>query len=183
MIGGKSQEQKVKEQQDKDFQRRVHQGNIQQHGAAEEDGNAAEILRILSNIDDLPIEPTEDAVLGQLISQLTSTANLTPEQVRSNEWVREYILILYLCKQPRKKGMHGAWRGWAHGDPDEALEPLGPQTRMMLESFVATSKLALTRSEDAKVMEESTRTISESVVHDDTAESGGKGGIWGRIKG
>lgn len=178
---GKSQEEKVKEQEERQYKRRLHTGNLQQSPEVDRDGNAAEILRILSEIEDLPVDPTNDPIMGQLVSRLTSTANLSSEQVESNEWVREYIMLLYLCGKPRKSGMHGAWRGWAHGDVSEAHEPLGPNERMMLESFVTSSKLALTRSEDFKAVEESTRTISESVVHDDSKEGSG-GGILGRFR-
>lgn len=177
---GKSAEQKQEEARDKQYKRSLAQQGLQ--GGGQEDSDAAEVLQYLSNIDDLPINPEEDQVLGQLVSKLTSTANLTSEQVKSNEWVAEYIMLLYLCKFPKKKGLHGSWRGVAHNDPSEELEPLDPEKRMMIESFVNQSKIALTRSEDAKVMEEGTRNISESVVHDDT-QSSSKGGIWGKLRG
>lgn len=175
---GKSDEEKVKEQEDRQYRRRLHQGNLQQPTEMDDGSNAAEILRMLSDIDDLPIDATEDPIMGQLVSKLTSTANLTSAQVESNEWVREYIMLLYLCKHPRKQGLHGSWRGWAHGDRDEAIKPLGPSKRMEIETFVSTSKLGLTRSEDFKAVEESTRTISESVVHDDSKDN--QGGLIGR---
>lgn len=177
---GKSNEQKQEDARDKQFKRSVAQQGLQ--GPQQEDSDAAEVLQYLSNIDDLPDDLAQDPVLGQLVSKLTSTANLTSEQVKSNEWVVEYVMLLYLCKYPKKKGLHGSWRGVAHSDPGQDMEPLDPEKRMMIESFVNQSKIALTRSEDAKVMEEGTRNISESVVHDET-QSSSKGGIWGKIRG
>lgn len=181
MIGGKSQAEQVQEERQNERKHRLDEANIQQAASRDEDGDAAQILRILSDIDDLPIDPGDNPILGQLVSRLTSTANLTPEQVESNEWVREYIVLLYLCKHPPKTGLHGAWRGWAHGDASEERDPLSPERRMTFESFIQSSKLALTRSEDAKVMEESTRTVNESVVHERN-QSGGGGGILGRLR-
>lgn len=166
-------------QYDKQRRHEIHRESLH---APDDDGETTQILEQLSKIDDLPIDPTEDAVMGQLISKLASTTNLTAEEVRSNEWVREYILILYLCKFPTDEGMHGAWRGWAHGDQNAAREPLDPETRMMLEAHVTNSKLALKRSEEAKVIEESTRHRSESFVHDDGGEDSGGGGILGRLR-
>lgn len=168
------------EQYNKQRRHSYHQQNLQ---SGPQEGEAAEILRALSHIDDLPIDPQSDPVMGQLVSKLTSTANLTPEQVRSNEWVREYILILYLCKFPRHDGMHGSWRGWAHNDHKQEREPLDPETRAMLEAFVTSSKLGLSRSEDAKVIEESTRNVNESIVNEEGNDSGGKNGLIGRVFG
>lgn len=182
MIGRQSQQDQIEEQQENEFERRLHSSNVAQMPAPDDDDKAAEILRILSNIDDLSIGPGDDKILGQLVSKLTSTANLTPDQVRSNEWVREYLLVLYLSKHPKADGVHGGWRGWAHADHSEALDPLDTAERMEIESFIQEGKLALTRSEDAKVIEESTHTVHESVIHDDR-DGGGGGGILGRLKG
>lgn len=181
VLGGKSKEDKVEERDEKQYQRKLHSDNLKATHQQSDDTDAAEILRYLSNIDDLPIDPEDDDVMGQLVSKLTSTANLSPEQVKSNEWVREYILVLYLCKQPRTEGLHGAWRGWAHGDSEMEREPLSPDERMQLESFVTSSKLALTRSEEFKAVEESTRTVNESVVHNEDQNLSG-GGILGRLR-
>lgn len=141
------------------------------------------ILRELSQVDDLPINPGNDPVMGQLVSKLTSTSNLTPEEVRSNEWIREYIMVLYLCKYPRPGGLSGAWRGYAHGDRSAEREPLDPEKRTMIETFVSESKLALKRSEDAKVIEEATRSIRESVTRDESDRQESGGGILGRLRG
>ena len=169
----------VQEQYDKQRRQQYHASNLT--GADQQPGEAAEILSALSTVEDLPINPETDAVMGQLVSRLTSTANLSAAQVRSNEWVREYILVLYLCQFPRDDGAHGPWRGIAHGDVEAEREALDPETRMQLETFTSMSKLALSRSEDAKVMEESTRNVSESIVNEGDGNGGSGGGILGRL--
>ena len=168
----------TKEQYDKQRKQPYHQGNL--NNPRQENGEAAEILSALSHIDDLPIDPQNDPVMGQLVSRLTSTANLSADQVRSNEWTREYILVLYLCQFPRADGAHGPWRGIAHGTVDAEREPLDPKTRMELEAFISMSKLALSRSEDAKVIEEGTRDVSVSIVNEEGGGGSG-GGLLGKI--
>lgn len=171
--------ERARKQQEKAQKNRLHQQNLQAAAGEDDDSSTAEILRYLAEIDDLPID-TDDPVMGQLVSKLSSTANLTPEQVKSNEWVREYLLILYLCKHPRPDGMHTETRAWAHDDVDAYREPLDPSDRAALESFIASSKLALTRSEDMEAVKESTRTVKESITHDESS-SGGSGGILGKL--
>jgi hypothetical protein len=167
------------DQYDKQRRHNYHSANLQNGQQGE--GEAAEILRALSEINDLPIQPQDDPVMGQLVSKLTSTANLSAEEVRSNEWVREYILILYLCKFPTHDGLSGTRRGWAHGDSDAEREPLDPETRMMLEAHVTSSKLALSRSEDFTGPKEAVRNVSESIVNEE-GEGGSSGGLLGRLR-
>lgn len=170
-------------QQQYDKQRRAsyHQGNLQGEGG--QPGEAAEILSALSKVDDLPLDAEDDPVMGQLVSRLTSTANLTAEQVRSNEWIREILMVLYLCRFPREDGAHSSWRALGHGDAQEAREPLDPEKRMMLEAFVSNSKLALSRSEDFTGPREAVRNVNESIVNEqDSNNGGGGGGILGRLK-
>lgn len=155
-----------------------HHANLQ---GQEEGGEAAEILRYLSQIDDLPVDATDDEVMGQLISVLTSTANLTAEEVRSNEWYREIILTLYLAMKPTKEGVHGADRVWVHDDAEEDIGPLDARQRVMLEASVMNSKLALSRSEDFTAAKEATRNVNESVVHDEAGAGGSSSGILGRL--
>jgi len=52
---------------------------------------------------------------------------------------------------------------------------------MMLEAFVSNSKLALSRSEDFKAVEEATRNVSESVVRDGSGNES-SGGILGKLR-
>lgn len=172
------------EQQDHyEKQRRAqyHNGNLQGR-AGDEKAETTQILTALSEIDDLPMDPEDDEVMGQLISKLTSTANLTEAEVRSNEWVREYILLMYLAQFPTPDGCHGPWRGWAHASAEQDVEPLHPRKRTEIETLVTSSKLALSRSEDAKVIEETNRNRQESYVHDAESDSG-SGGILGRLRG
>lgn len=164
-----------------EHERRMHMQNLQSPAPEDKPSNTAEILRYLSNIDDLPIG-TDDPIMGQLVSKLTSTANLSPEQVKSNEWVREYLLILYLCKHPTKEGMHSSDRAWAHDDVDAYREPLDAEDRMAIESFVTTSKLGLTRSEDMAAVKESVRTVKESITNDANESGGSSGGILGWLR-
>jgi len=156
----------------------LHSQNLRDPG--DERGETSEILRELSKIEDLPMDPEDDPVMGQLISKLSSTANLSPEEVRSNEWVREYILVLWLSKQPKTDGCHGSWRGWAHGSHDEAIPPIDPETRLQTETLVTSSKLALSRSQDFTGPREVMRSIKESIAHDgDTQQE--SGGLLGRL--
>jgi len=170
----KQSPQEAREQQRRD---QYHSMNLQ---GQQREGEAAQVLHALSDIDDLPMDPQDDEVMGQLISKLTSTANLSEEQVRSNEWVREYILILYISQFPTQDGLHSEWRGFAHNDESKELDPLDPEKRLMLENLVTTSKLALSRSEEAKVIEEGTRNVSESVLSEEKGSSS-SGGILGKI--
>jgi len=166
------------EMQERSRKDQFHSMGLQ--GQGQREGEAAQVLSALSEIDDLPINPQDDPVMGQLISKLTSTANLSEEEVRSNEWVREYILILYLCQFPTEDGCHSEWRGWAHNDERQEREPLNPKKRAMLKTLVSSSKLALSRSEGAKVIEEGTRDVKESVLSEPDNSSGGNG-LLGKI--
>jgi len=172
------QQQDVEDHYRKQRRHDLHTANLRDPG--DERGETSEILRELSKVEDLPMSPQDDPVMGQLISKLSSTANLTPEQVRSNEWVREYILVLWLAKRPKSDGCHGAWRGWAHGDSAEALAPMDPETRLQTETLVTSSKLALSRSEGFTGPREVMRSIKESIAHDGD-ESADSGGILGRL--
>lgn len=169
-----------REQYNKQRRQAYHQSNLA--GGEEQPGEAAEILSALSHIEDLPLDAEDDPVMGQLVSRLTSTANLTAEQVRSNEWVREYILVLYLCRFPRPDGAHSTWRAIGHGDMDKDRDPLDPEKRMMLEAFVSNSKLALSRSEDFTGPKEAVRNVSESIVNEDNGDESGGGGILGKLR-
>lgn len=174
--------QQQQQQDIEDHYRKQRRHDFHNHNlAAENEGEAAEILRALSKIDDLPMQPGDDPVMGQLISKLSSTANLSPEEVRSNEWVREYILILWLSKRPKETGCHSEWRGWAHGDSDAALDPLTAEVRLKVETLVTSSKLALSRSEDFRGPKEAMRTVNESIVSENDDEES-TGGLLGRLK-
>jgi hypothetical protein len=178
VLGGKSNEEKAREERERQREHQLHSQNLQ--GGQEYGESTAEILHELSSIDDLPINK-DDPVMGQLVSKITSTSNLSPEQVKSDEWVMEYLLILYLCKFPKEDGCHGDWRAYAHGDITEYREPLDAEDRMMIEAYIGSAQRALTRSEDFAAVEESTRTINESVVRDESQDNSSSGGILGRM--
>lgn len=166
-----------------EYERRLHEQQLQTPAREDEQSASAEILRYIADIDDLPIGK-DDPVMGQLISRLTSTANLTPEQVKSNQWVFEYLLVLYLCKYPTPEGCHSSDRAWAHDDVDAYREPMKPERRMEIETHITMSGMALTRSEDMAATKEATRTVNESIVNDEGGSSGGSsGGIRGRLPG
>jgi len=74
-----------------------HHSNL---GQQDGPGATAEILRELSEVNDLPIDPENDDIMGQVVSKLASTANLTPEEVRSYSWYPEIILVLYMSMKP-----------------------------------------------------------------------------------
>lgn len=156
----------------KQRQQAYHQANLQ---GQQDKAESAELLNALSEIDDLPITPHDDETIGQFASRVVSTANLSEKEVRSHEWAKEYILILYLADRPTEQGLHSEWRGWTYGDMDAEKEPLDPKRRAELESFMTSSNLALSRSEDAKAMEESTRNVNESIVNEGDSESGSSG--------
>lgn len=170
----------AKEMEEKRRRAQFHGQNLSE--PQQNDGEAAEILRYLADIDDLPVTE-DDNVMGQLVSRLVSTANLSKEQVQSHEWVVEYILVLYLSMYPPKYGLHGDERAIVHDDADANRKALDTQTRMMLEAFVTNAKFASTRSEDFKAVEETSRNVSESVVHEGDEGGGGKGGLRGMIFG
>jgi len=156
-----------------------HQANLQ--GGSQQQGESAELLRALSEIRDLPIGPDDDEVIGQFASEIVSTSNLETKEIRSHEWMKEVIILLHLSKKPTEDGLNGPWRGWVYGDIDKEIEPMGPEQRAKEESFLASSNIAMSRSEDAKVIEESGRTINESILNDgEESNSGGNGG-WSRL--
>jgi len=169
----------VAEQYDKQRRQQYHQGNLSM-GQDKQPGEAAEILSALSKVDDLPIDAESDPILGQLVSKLTSTANLSAEQVRSHEWWREMILVLYLCEFPRQDGAFGPWRALGHNDLNAMREPLDPKKRLKIETHVGMTKLALSRSEAFKAVEEATRNVNESIVNEQNSGQSGNG-IMGKL--
>lgn len=175
-----SQAEQQKEMMDEQHKQRLIENNLQGPPPQDKDSTTAEVLRYLSQDNDLP-DFEDDPVMSQLVSKVTSTANLSSDEVRSNEWVREYLLVLYLSKHPRKEGMHTDARAWAHDDASEHRKPLSPEDRMAVESFVTSSKLALSRSEDFRAVEESVRSVQESIVNDESESDSSGGGILGRI--
>jgi len=163
-----------------DRQRRdqYHQQNLTQE---KRQGDVAEILHYLAELS-VPLSK-DDKVLEEVVTALTSTANLSAEQVRSNEWHQEIIGLLYLAFKPTEEGMHGGVREWAHDSTDANVTPLTRRERIQVETDLMNGKLALTRSEDFRAVEEATRNVSESIVHDEPGNnSGDSSGILGRLR-
>jgi len=178
MFGSDDPRKDAKEEREKERKHRMHSQNLS--GSVGDGQNSAEVLRQLSEIDDLPIGE-DDPVMGQLTSTLASTANLSKEDVRSKEWVFEYIRLANEAQYPPQYGITGARRAWMYDDMEEYRMPQDNQDASTTEAFVDNAKRALTRSEDAKVIEESTRTVSESVVRDESNDDGGSSGLLGRM--
>lgn len=174
-----STQEEVEEMEAQRRRAQYHSNNLA--APDEQDGEAAEILRYIADVEDLPVDEN-DEVMQQLVSRLVSTANLSKEQVRSHEWVVEYILVLYLSMNPPKYGLHGHERAIVHDDVNAEREPLEVNQRMMLEAFTTNAKFASTRSEDFKAVEETTRNVQESVVHDEEGQGSDSGGIMGMIR-
>jgi hypothetical protein len=169
------------EQMRKQQEMQLH-SQMQQPGMDDDESGAGEILTKLSEDmeQDLPDELVNDPILGQQVSRVISTANLSETGIASKEWLLEISLILYLCQYPKREGLKGHRRGFAYGTTAEAKSPLSAEKKAAAESFLDTVKTAYTRSEDAMVVQESARSISESVVHNDDDNSG-RGGILGRL--
>jgi len=172
---------KSKRQQQLEQQRRdqYHSANLSQGGIDERE--AAQVLKELSEDRDLPINPEDDEIMGQLTAQASSEAKLTEEERRSIEWEREIDLVMWLCNRPQEDGSHGSWRAWQHGDSEEELEPLTPKERMVVESLMTSHKEILSRSDEGFAITESLRNVSESYVNEPASESGG-GGLLGRFR-
>jgi hypothetical protein len=177
---GKSDKQKEREmrQQEQEKQRRMSMAQSAMQ-AAQSDGSGAEVLRQLSEIDDLPTFP--GATLDQFVSKIISTSNLSEEDIKSDEWVREYILLLYKSQFPPDYGLTGHARAYALDDSSEKRDPLDGTLNTQIEAFKHTSGLALTRSEDMEATKEATRTIAESIARDESRDDSGSGGLLGKI--
>jgi hypothetical protein len=156
--------EEAKEEREKE---RMHRMHSQALSGTEGERNKAEILSQLSEIDDLPIGD-DDPVLGQLTSQIASTTNLSEEDVRSEEWVFEYIRLLDGARYPPSYGITADRRAWVYDNMAEYRLAQDNEDSATAEAFVDNAKRALTRSEGAKVIEESTRTVNESVVRDES---------------
>ena len=165
------------EMENRQRRHQVHQANLNGH---QDDQGAAEILRYVASLDDIPIDEDDELMRG-LATKLLSTANLSAEEVKSTEWVIEYLLILYLSERPRKEGVHTEWRAWSHADQSADIEPLPPDKRRKIEQNVTLSKVALSRSKDMEALKETTRNVKESYVRNEDEAKGGSGGILGRL--
>ena len=167
---GKSKEQRQEEMMEQQRKDNFHQANLQHSG---QQARQVEVLKELSEINDLPIDD-DDPVLRQQVSTVLSTTDLEAKDIERYRWLREIILLLYLSSKPRPEGVYGAWRGMATGDPRDDIDPLQSKERKQIESYLTLVDMASHRSKGAKAMEETLRSISESVVNEDPGEEEGK---------
>lgn len=166
--------QNVEEREQKQFERSVHQGNLQMP----EDSNAPETLKYVAKPEDIesPVEPLE-----WINSRSTSTTNLSEDDVRSKEWVIEYHRLMSQMERPPDYGIIGHRRAWVYDDVDEYKMPLGPNKELEAEGFSEIGKESSARSKDGWATETATKDTKESIMRDDTDEPG-SGGLLSRIK-
>lgn len=180
---GKSDEEKRREAQRKQQERQASQqmahATMQQAMADDDGSEAGEVMRYISEIDDVPMP--EGDTLRQFFSKVESTSNLSNEDIRSDEWVKEYLLMRWKHQYPPEQGLTGVMRGVAFDDQSEERSPVGQTKKTNAEGAKHIAQHAISRSEDMKAVEESTRTIAETVRHDND-DSGGGGGILGMIR-
>lgn len=160
----------VKEQREHE----VHTTNL---AGGKNGSNAPETLKYVSKPEDIdsPIEALE-----WINSKSTSTANLDPEDVRSKDWVLEYHQLMARFERPPDYGLAGHLRAYVLDDKNEWAEPLAPSDMLEVEGYTEIGKESTTRSKDGWGVETSTRDTRESIVRNDSEESGG--GLLGRFK-
>jgi len=185
MFGNNDDREEIaREERQKQREHSIHGQNLGAGGNEWSEQDKAEVLSQLSEIDDLPYSDDDgDEILSQLTSQIASTTNISEEDVRSKEWVFEIIRELHLQRYPPEYGMRGYFRAYVKDDASAYRQPLDDDEEARVEAFLDNAKRVLTRSEEAKVIEESTRSVSESVLRDKTEESSGSGGLLGRFRG
>lgn len=168
-----SRREDVEEREQKQFERSVHQGNLQMAG----ESNAPETLKYVSQPEDIdsPVEALE-----WINSRSTSTTNLSEEDVRSKEWVIEYHRLMSQMERPPSYGVAGHRRAWMYDDVDEFKVPLGPNEELKTEGFAEIGKESSNRSKEGWATETATKDTKESIMRDDTDESGG-GGLLSRL--
>lgn len=164
------------EREQERYEKGLHQNNL---GMPGEDSNAPETLKYVAKPEDIdsPIENFE-----WVNSRSTSTTNLTEEDVRSKEWVIEYHRRMSLLQHPPDYGVVGHLRAYVYDDADEYALPIDEGGKMGLEGFSEVGKESSMRSKDGWATETATRDTKESIVRDEN-DSGGRGGLLGRIRG
>lgn len=169
-----SQSERERQMQEQ-YEKELHRGNL----GMGEDSNAPETLKFVAKPEDIdsPIENFE-----WVNSRSTSTTNLDEEDVRSKEWVIEYHRRMSLLQHPPDYGVTGHLRAYVYDDPDEYKLPIDEGGKMGLEGFSEVGKESSMRSKDGWATETATRDTKESIVRDEN-DTGGKGGLLGRIRG
>ena len=122
--------------------------------------------------------------LDWLSSKSISTANFESEDVRSREWVIEFMGLLSRLERPTTDGLQGHLRAVAFDDPDRTEKPLSPSERLLIEGAGEVGKEASTRAKGGWATETATADTRESIVRnpDDNGNSQ-RGGILSRIRG
>ena len=170
-ILSKSEEERQEEQLEAERDAQL-QSSAMQALDSQTEPDPGVILDKLSEAD-LPIDE-EHPVMGQIASRVTSTTNLSEDQAEHHNWMLQYQLLLMKSAVPPKRGIHGSWRGYAHADSTEEMPAIDYEDRSELETFVdIIGPMLIQRSVGAKVMEESTRNISEQLLRKEKPEDGG----------
>lgn len=177
---GKNKQQKEREARRKENKKqRKAQQRQRALQVAQNDGSGAEVLNQLSIIDDVPGPRGE--TLDAFVSRIVSTTKLSTEDIRSDEWVREYIILLHKSQFPPEDGLTGHSRAYAMDDKSAKREPLDSEEKAKIEAFKHVSGQAVHRSEDGFATKEGTRTIAESIARDETADESAGGGLMGKL--
>lgn len=156
------------EELEKEREHQIHTQNITQPVNDDENPKTLEYLAEIDDVAELPEEG-----LKQFTSRLASTANLSEEEVRGNEWVKEYIAQIWQSNFPPEYGLTGHVRAWAYDNPDEFRLPLTAQDKVAMEGYLDNTKLALSRSKDFEGVETATKDTRESIVRGNESDSGG----------
>lgn len=164
----------IEKQREKQFERQVHQGNLQVG-----DGGATgpEVLEYVSKLDgvDTPVESVD-----WMNNPSASTTKLSEEDTKSREWEIEFYLTMAPQGHPPKEGVTGALRAYVYDEPGESKTPLSQEELMELLGYGTTGKDSAKRSEGGWATETSTRDTNESIIRDDNGD-GGRSGLLGRF--
>jgi hypothetical protein len=170
-------QQEAKKHYEKQRRQGYHQANLTQG----EDKEGIQVLQQLSQNKDLPIQPEDDEIIGQIVAEYASESNLSEAEIESMQWEREIHVLLWLCNQPTPDGLHGTRRGWAHGDSEKETEPITPQERAVVEAELTSGKGVLSLSKDGFGVKESARNVNESYVNEGAEGAGSSGGLLDKI--
>ena len=158
----------------------VHQLNMQRR--EDDDRRAPETLKYIADPSE-EVEPPVDG-LDWVSSKSTSTSNLKEEDVRSREWVIEFMQLLSRLERPTTDGLSGHLRAYAFDDPEETDQPLSPSEKLRIEGAGEVGKEASTRARDGWATETATADTKESIVQTKDDEDGNtRGGLLSSMRG
>lgn len=159
----------VKQERESEREHQVHQQLLSRVNG---DTNAPEALKYISEGIEGIDSPSE--VLKFINSKATTTTQLSENDVRSKEWVIEYLQLIDQMDRPPHYGVHGTLRAWARGDREAAKEPLEPGDAMEFESFSEMGKLATKKSEGGWGVETATKDTVETLQRKEERKKGNK---------